>query len=169
MSSAIDPEDHRDAVGTTQTDRIGTITRRDARRYARAVEDDHPLFTDVEHARKRGYDDIVVPPNFLSAIIGRGTGGPAGTLREDGVDPGVLPIDLPETATLLGGGQDLTFHRYVTAGETITVEETFAGISQKESSKMGTLTFLERHMEFVDGNGDPVVECDETFIVGDRP
>lgn len=168
MSSEIDPDDYSDQLGTTETWEYGILTRRDARRYARSVEDENPLFHDVEYAREHGYDDIVVPPNFLSAIIDPTEGCPAEELREDGLDPNHFHIDMPSEAILMGGGQDLTIHRYATAGSTLTIEETFDDIYQRESESMGVLTFIEQSSEyFLEGN-EPVLRCEETVIVGDR-
>lgn len=173
MSALIDPEAYEDAIGTVDSYDVGLVTRQDARRYARAVEDDNPLFHNVDYARERGYDDVVVPPNYLSAIIEPGEGVPDATLREDGLDPTRFPFPMPETAVLMGGGQDLTFDRYVVAGEYVTVEDEFTALYQKESSAMGTLTFMERTNEyFVEHDGsdgrERVVRCEETVIVGDR-
>lgn len=168
MSSQIDPDDYEGRIGTTETHDIGTVTRRDVRRYARAVEDDNPLFRDAEHARRLGYDDVVVPPNYLPAIIERDEGVPADELREDGVDPKRFPIDLPPEAVLMGGGQELSFERYVTVGDSIHVEETLTDIYQRESSSMGTLTFLDRTAVYFDEDDERVLTCEETVIIGDR-
>jgi acyl dehydratase len=171
VSDLIDPEMHRDRIGTVETYDIGLVTRQDARRYARAVEDDNPLFHDVAYARERGYDDLVVPPNYLSAIIEPGEGVPEAELREDGLDPTRFPFPMPETAVLMGGGQALEFDRYVLAGEYVTVEDEFTDLYQKESGTMGTLTFMERTSEYfveTDTESERVVHCDETVIIGDR-
>ena len=171
MSSQIDPEAYSDRLGTVEEYDIGLITRQDARRYARAVEDENPLFHDVEYARERGYEDVVVPPNYLSAIIEPGEGVPESELREDGLDPTRFPFPMPETAVLMGGGQDLSFDRYVVAGEYVTVEDAFTDLYQKESETMGTLTFMERTSEYfvnLDGTNERVLRCDERVIIGDR-
>lgn len=168
MTSEIDPSAHEDRIGRTETYDIGRVTGLMARRYARAVEDDNPLFHDREYARKQGYDDIVVPPNFLSAIIDHTEGPPSDQLREDGLDPSRFPIELPPEAILMGGGQDLTIHRYVTAGESISVEETVTDMYQRESERMGTLTFIEQTAEYYGDEDDHVLTCDKTMIVGDR-
>lgn len=167
MSSQIDVSDHQDAVGRTEEYDIGTITRREIRRYARAVEDENPLFHDVDYARERGYDDLVVPPNFIPAIIDPGAGAPSDELREDGLDPTRYPIEVPPKATMIGGGQTLTFHRYVTAGESIRVEETFTDLYQKEGSTMGTMTFIELDTTYF-SDDEPVIRCEKTTIVADR-
>lgn len=168
MSSEIDPDEHEHRIGAVETYDLGRITRRDVRRYARAVEDDNPLFTDLEYALEHGYDDLVVPPNYLSAIIERGAGRPSDRLREDGIDPQRFPFELPPTAVLMGGGQELTIDRYAVAGEEITAEETFLDIYQRESDSMGTLTFLERETEYFESEGDRVLHTTSTTIVGDR-
>lgn len=167
MSSKLDPEAYRDRIGTTETFDIGTIARRTAKRYARAVEDDNPLFHDVEYAREQGYDDVVVPPNYLSAIIDHTEGPPTSALREDGLDPTAFPIELPAEAILMGGGQSLTIDRYVTAGESVRAESTLTDISQREGGTMGTLTFIEEDLEYFVGE-ERVLRCEATMIVGDR-
>jgi len=168
MSSQIDVEDHQDAVGTTRTIKMGEITRLQARRYARAIEDENPLFHDVEYARQHGYDDIVVPPNFVPAIIDPTVGVPADQLREDGLDPSQYPIEVPPKAAMIGGGQTLTFDRYVTAGVSIRAEETLEDLYQKEGSSMGTLTFMERRVEYFADGDERVLTCEKTSIVADR-
>lgn len=171
MSSQVDPGAYQDRIGTVETYEIGTIRRVDARRYARAVEDDNPLFHDLEYARSQGYDDIVVPPNYPPAIIDREEGEPSSELREDGISSTFFPVPIPATAVLMGGGQELAFDRYIVAGEFVTVEETFTDLYQKTSDVMGTLTFIELTSEFfVEGDGEKewVIQLDERYIVGDR-
>ncbi|WP_227378144.1 FAS1-like dehydratase domain-containing protein [Haladaptatus halobius] len=168
MSSEIDLAAHEDDIGRTETYDIGRVTPLMARRYARAVEDDNPLFHDEAVARERGYDNVIVPPNFLSAIIDPTEGAPADQLREDGLNPQRFPIELPPEAILMGGGQDLSIHRYVTAGEYVSVEETLTDVYQRDSEQMGTLTFIEQTAEYYGDDDDHVLTCDKTMIVGDR-
>ncbi len=167
MSSQITVSDYEDRLGRTERYDIGVITRRDVRRYARAVEDDNPLFTDLEHAREHGFDDLVVPPNYVSAIIDPSEGTPSDRLREDGLDPTRYPIEMPADAAMIGGGQRLEFDRYLTAGERVTAEETFADLYQREGSTMGTLTFLETDTEYFVGD-ERVIRCEKTTIAADR-
>lgn len=168
MTSEIDPTAYEDVVGETQTHDIGRVSRTDIRHYARAVEDDNPLFDDVSYARDHGYDDLVVPPNYLSAIIEYGKGAPTDDLREDGTVRGSHFVTVPEKAIRVGGGQSNEFDRYATAGESFTVTETFNDIYQKEGSALGVLTFLETIAEYVSDEGDRVLRTTKTTIVADR-
>lgn len=168
MTERIDPDEHRDHIGTSRTENLGTITRREVRRYARAVEDDNPLFTDVEYARSKGYDDLVIPPNMLSSIVEPGAGAPVSELGEGGmISTGGVEPDFPEGLTSMAGDREMTFHRYATAGDTITKTTTFDDIYQKESSSMGTLTFTAFLEEYVDAAGEPVVTNRWTRIRAD--
>lgn len=169
MSGLIDPSEYRKRIGKEETHEIGCIRRIDAQRYARAVEDENPLFHDVEFAREQGYDDIVVPPNYPPAIIERDEGVPTEELRDDGVDREFFPIPIPDSATLMGGGQYLSIDRYIVAGEYVTAERKFTDLYQRESKDMGTLTFMEFSNDYFAGKGtERVLQCEETFIVGDR-
>jgi len=167
MSSRIDVGEYSDRVGTTTTVDFGEVTRREVRRYARAVEDNNPLFHNLAHARSEGFDDLVVPPNYLPAIVTYDEGAPAVELREDGLDPNHYPIEVPPKAAMIGGGQTLTFERYVTAGEHVRVEDTFVDLFQKEGETRGTLTFLESEVNFL-ASDEKVIECEKTTIVTDR-
>lgn len=171
MSNQINPEEHRDLIGSVELFDIGLIRRLDAQRYARAVEDDNPLFHDVEYAQEQGFDDVVVPPNYPPAIIERDEGVPANDLREDGINREYFPIPIPDTATLMGGGQRLFINRYVVAGERVTAEREFTDLYQRESDTMGILTFMEFSSDYfthVGEESDQVLKCEETFIVGER-
>lgn len=168
MSSDIDPAAYDDDIGSVEIQEYGRISRRQVRRYARAVGDENELYLDVDAARERGYDDLVVPPNFLPAVIEPQGGAPTENLRRDGLDPAILPITLPESAILMGGGQDITVDRYLTAGEAVTERETFTDIYQKDAD-FGVLTFVERFLEYVGDGTDPAIECTSTIIVGDAP
>lgn len=171
MTRLIEPDEFSGKLGETRTYDIGLVRRLDAQRYARAVEDENPLFHDPAYAREQGFDDVVVPPNYPPAIIERGEGEPATELREDGVAKAFFPIPIPDEAVLMGGGQDLLFDRYFTAGSFLTVEETFVDLYQKESDSMGVLTFIELSSDFLvetDTDRGRVIHCDERYIVGDR-
>lgn len=172
MSSEIEPASHRERLGTIETYDIGPIRRLDAKRYARAVEDENPLFHSIDYAKEQGFDDVVVPPNYVPAIIETGEGAPAETLRQDGIDPDLFPVPIPDKAGLMGGGQELTIDRYIVAGEYITAKKEFSDIYQRESNDMGTLTFIEMRTNFFvqgDGERERVLRREETFILGDRP
>lgn len=149
MSELINPEEYQDHLGTTETDDLGEITRKEVRRYARAVEDQNPLFWDVEYARKHGYDDLVIPPNMPPSLLEVGAGTPADDLQEDGLPPslGVDP-EFPDQVLTMKGERELTFHQYATAGDRITCESTFRDIYQKQGSSAGTLTFTVATEEY---------------------
>lgn len=167
MSSEIEIKDYKHKIGDVSEYEIGKITRQQVRRYARAIEDDNPLFQDVDYAVSMGFDDLVIPPNFLPAIIDPKEGAPADELREDGLDPSRYPVDIPSKATIVGGGQSEIFNQYLTVGESITVRETFENIYAKDGST-GKLTFLEVKLEFSTSEVKCAIECERTTIIADR-
>jgi len=149
MSELIDPVEYQDYLGTTETDDLGEITRKEVRRYARAVEDDNPLFWDVEYARSQGHDDLVIPPNMAPSILEVGAGTPADDLRDDGLPPSLgIDPEFPEAVQTIKGERELTFHQYATAGDRFVRESTFQDIYQKQGSSTGTLTFTVATEEY---------------------
>jgi len=149
MSELIDPEEYQEYLGTTETDDLGKITRKEIRRYARAVEDDNPLFWDVEHARNQGYDDLVIPPNMPPSILEVGAGTPADDLQKDGLPPSLgIDPELPDPVLTMKGERELTFHQYATAGDNIARKSTFQDIYQKQGASAGVLTFTVATEEY---------------------
>lgn len=167
MSDLIDPADYQDELGTRETTAIGPITRREIRRYARAVEDDNLLFWDVDYAREQGYDDLVVPPNMPPSLLEAGAGTPAEDLRDDGLPPsvGVEPEFPPDVRTMKGERQ-LTFHQYATAGDEFVRRSRFDDIYQKEGASRGTLTFTVTTETYV-VDAEVIVTNEQTHIHDD--
>lgn len=149
MSELINPAEYQDYLGTTETDDLGKITRKEVRRYARAVEDGNPLFWDVEYARSQGHDDLVIPPNMPPSILEVGAGTPADDLRDDGLPPSLgIDPEFHDAVHTMKGERELTFHQYATAGDRFIRESTFQDIYQKQGSSTGTLTFTVATEEY---------------------
>jgi acyl dehydratase len=105
------------------------ITRNDIRRFAAAIGDDNPLYTDRKAAQAAGYPDVIAPPTFLiSASTG---GGEGGFIREP-----ELGLNF---AMVVHGEQSFTFSRPVQAGDVLTMEQRIADITAKGSNELMTL------------------------------
>ena len=105
------------------------ITRNDIRRFAAAIGDSNPLYTDREAAKAAGYTDVIAPPTFLiSASTG---GGDGGFIR----DPD-LNLNF---AMVVHGEETFAFTRPVVAGDVLTMEQRVEDITAKGSNELLTL------------------------------
>jgi acyl dehydratase len=151
-------------VGTHGPETQGRVWSRDFRRFAIAVDDLDPIYFDDDAARAAGYPASVAPPVFLSATMDFGHGPALANLRPDGTGAdrtSWLPL---EGFRLMGGGQDLAFHRPVLDGTEVRVRSTLESVAEKEG-RSGPFLLLGLRTTYRDGSDQPLVECDDTIIV----
>jgi len=58
-------EDLINAIGTESSPLENDIEKGAIRRFAEAIEDSNPIYTDENYAKKLNYRNIVAPPTFL--------------------------------------------------------------------------------------------------------
>lgn len=151
-------------VGTHGPETRARVWSRDFRRFAIAVDDLDPIYFDDDAARAAGYPASVAPPVFLSATMDFGHGPALANLRPDGTGAdrtSWLPL---EGFRLMGGGQDLAFHRPVLEGTEVRVRSTLESVTEKEG-RSGSFLLLGLKTIYRDENGEALVECEDTIIV----
>jgi acyl dehydratase len=101
---------NRDYIGhTIEADGTFEVSREHIRRFAQAIGDTNPLYTDPEAAKAAGYRDVIAPPTFLTTVGMSLGNGPIG-------DPG---LGL-EYALVVHGEQRFVHHRPVHPGDVLT-------------------------------------------------
>ena len=150
-------------LGKTRRIPIGVINRRDFERFAAAVDDPNQLFFDDAFARAHGYSGAIAPPLYLSSVLGWESGPPQDSLRPDGIpshDAMAVPVgDL----RLMGGGQELEFHRPVTAAIEVVIEFSVINVELKQG-RSGPLLVVQLQKKFLTSDDAPLVTCRENFI-----
>ena len=125
------------------------ITRNDIRRFAAAIGDDNPLYTDREAAKAAGYTDVIAPPTFL---ISASTGGGAGGF--------ILEPELGlNFAMVVHGEQAFAFSRPVQAGDVLTLEQRISDILAKGANELMTLV-----TEVTSDSGEHVATITNTIV-----
>ncbi|MFT4286989.1 MaoC family dehydratase N-terminal domain-containing protein [Nocardioides sp.] len=141
----------RDAVGRTTHVELGAVRELDLDRFDAAVSGGVP-------------DDIagLASPLFLSSVLAWGGGPAERDLLPDGnaADP-FSGVDLAGLR-LMGGGQELTFHRDVVAGVPLRLEVRIAEVELKET-RSGRLLVLTVERRYLDDQG-LLTECRERFL-----
>jgi acyl dehydratase len=105
------------------------VTRGDIKRFAAAIGDTNPAYTDREAAKALGYTDVIAPPTFLiSASTGGGGGGFV-------LDP-ELGLNF---AMVVHGEERFEFARPVQAGDVLELTQRISDIQDKGSNELLTL------------------------------
>jgi hypothetical protein len=141
----------RQAVGTTSRTELGEIRELDFGRFDAAVSGSVS-------------DDIagLASPMHLSSVLAWGSGPRETDLLPDGNAPD--PFSGVDVAglRLMGGGQELVFHRDLRPGVPVALEVTIADAELKEG-KSGQLLVLTVERRYYDAEG-LLTECRERFL-----
>lgn len=110
----------------------GTITAKEAQRFALASDDLNPLYFDEEAAHAAGYRTTLVPPVFLAWALAPAR--PVAETREDGLYRGGGRRVTLNVRRVMFGGEDWEFLEPVFADDTITSETRLKSLDEKEGS-----------------------------------
>lgn len=152
-------------VGESSTTDLGVLDRVQIQRYALTVGLGNPIHRDVDAARAAGYDDIVAPPNFLSAMFEWGPGTPEHDLQPDGTPPGDM-----ETSSLrgMGAGEELEILNPVIAGQHLQLEESLEAVVAK-ATRGGPCVFVTTALTFSTTDGTVLNRNKRTVVLRDLP
>lgn len=139
------------AVGTSTRTELDAVHVRDLARYDVAVTGSLP-----------DHSGDLATPLYLTSVLAWGAGPEEADLLPDGnaADP-FAGFDVAGLR-LMGGGQQLTFHRDLEPGRPITLEVALASADLKEVGS-GRLLVLVVNRRYTDDQG-LLVECKETFL-----
>ena len=121
----------RNAVGIQSEPVINDVEKGAVTRFAEAIGDDNPLYTDEVAARRSRFGGIIAPPTFLRSM--------KGTIIK-------LETDMPFDRRL-DGGSDWEYFEPVRPRDRITVTSKLADIFEREG-RMGRMVFLIREVSY---------------------
>lgn len=148
--------DIRGRIGSTERTDLGEITELHIRRYALAIGEDEPEYTES--------GQVVAPPNMLPSIIEWGVGHPESSLNRDGTTGEHLHgVDTSQVRTM-GGGETMTFHRPVVAGVRVTQTTTLVDATWREG-RSGPMIIVSYRNEYHDEHGTGLMTCDRTMLL----
>jgi acyl dehydratase len=126
------------------------VERTRLQRFAKAIGETGPVYTDPVRARAAGYPDLLAPPTFLFCA------------ELDSGEAFKLVDDLGAAAErLLHGAQTFTYHAPVCAGDTVTVCSIVTDIYEK---KEGALEFVIKDSRVVNQHDELVAEMRTVMI-----
>jgi acyl dehydratase len=156
-------EEVKRGIGKTTRLKLGVVRQREFQRFAVASGDHNPLYFDDNFAKSAGYPCASAPALFLSSVLGWEAGPHEELLRPDGTagqEVALLPI---AGLRLMGGGQDLEFHRPVTDGMEVTMELGTESVELKQG-RSGPFLVITLSRKYLDQEQRPLVTCRESFI-----
>jgi acyl dehydratase len=155
------PDETRALIGTVTGQPVtGTITKKDAQRYAQAVDDLNPLYFDEEIARANGYRGLLAPPTFLAHVVVQGR--PLSDLREDGLFRGGARLAL-RVKRVMFGGEEWDFLAPVYVGDTITAETRLKSMEEKDGSS-GRFVLTTNETTYTNQDGEVVARARQKSI-----
>lgn len=113
------------------------VTDRDIRRFAQAIDDPNPLYSDPEFAKDSHYQSIIAPPLLCQMFAY--TDAPESELKQDG-SPKEIDVPLP-TTRVLGGGSSFEIGEPIRIGDEIKAVKKITDIYRKQG-RSGELYFV---------------------------
>jgi acyl dehydratase len=135
------------------------VTRKDIRRFAQAIGEEHPVYYDEDYAKNTQYGTIVAPPLFCQMFTFEDV--PANRLPNDG-SPVEIDVPVPAHRTV-GGGSTYEIFQRVKVGDTITVKSALKDVFTKEG-RSGRLYFIIVETEFFNQKDELVAKETATYI-----
>lgn len=147
-------------IGQRSRHYLGVVDALLIRRYAVAIDDPNPLYHDADAARAAGYDNIVAPPNLLSAIVDWSAGAFDQELKADGT----IGMGDTDGLRIMGAGEEMEFLKPVVAGSRVFAED-FVERVEVKSGRSGPLVFVTLAHDIVDENNDAFNRNHRTVMV----
>jgi acyl dehydratase len=113
------------------------VTDRDIRRFAQAIDDPNPMYSDPDHAQHSRYQAIIAPPLLCQMFAY--SDAPEGELKADG-SPKEIDVPLP-TTRVLGGGSSFDIGEPIRIGDEIKAIKKITNIYRKKG-RSGELYFV---------------------------
>jgi acyl dehydratase len=152
-------------VGVEHTEELGEISPILVKRFAAAIGEQNPLYTDSAHARALGYADVIAPPNFLTAVITWSPGAPYEQLRTDGTEADThLPGVPAQGVRIMGGGEEMTFVKPVVAGTVVMRTTVLLDVTER-TSRQGPMLIARYQDTYADTSGDCLLRSVRTVLL----
>jgi len=122
----------RAAINVESEPNVNEVEKGAIIKFARAIGDSNPLFTDEEAARNSRYGGLIAPPTFLRSLT-------SGPLKAQ--------VESPYSANL-DGGSEWQYFEPVRAGDRITVTTYIDDMFEREG-RLGNMLFIVRETKYV--------------------
>jgi len=154
------PDEAKQFIGRTDPPIVRRVEKGAIKRYAEAVGNDNPLYTDEEYAGRSRYRSIIAPPGFF----GWPTKTPSScTGLADIVGELQAALARGGFPRILDGGISYDFFVPVRAGDVLVASPKVTGLSEKEG-KGGNMIICNFETTYTNQDGNLVAKANQTFI-----
>ena len=120
------------AIGTESSPVTCDVELGSIIKFARAIGDPSPLFSDEISSRNSRYGGVVAPPTFLRSLP---------------VNSFIPPLESPFTRRL-DGGSHWDYFEPIRSGDRITITQKLTDVSQRDG-RLGPMLFMTREIRYV--------------------
>lgn len=168
MDGSVITDEMRSLVGTWQGEPYtgGEVHLEDIRKFAGAVGDNNPLWSDVDYAATTKWGGVIAPPTFVDRFT------PFYVLGDDN-EQGYLGGPMPAPRPFRHGfsaGDEYECLRPVRPGDVITATTTIADMFEKQSRPgIGRMLFIRYDKTYRNQRNDVVAICRWTSVGFEGP
>jgi acyl dehydratase len=138
----------RSALGVESVPVSYDVEKGAMRKFAEAIGDDDPIYSDEQAAQAAGFKTIVATPTFLC------------TFRAQ-----ELPdLKIQFGRVRLNGGNEYEYYQPIYAGDTITLTAKYSDVSER-SGRTGSMVFVITELTFKNQHGEVVAKGRNTGIM----
>lgn len=150
------PEELKQYVGKIDPPHVREVEQGAIRRYADAVGNGNPLYSDVEYACASAYGTIIAPPGFFGWAA-------SAAPQSEGIIGLMTALINAGYYRILDGGMSYEFFLPVRVGDTLVASPRVKDVTAKEG-KSGVMMVCEFETTYLNQNGDLVAKASQTLI-----
>ena len=150
------PEELKQYIGKVDPPHVREVEKGAIRRYAEAVGNDNPLYSDEEYAKKSRYGSIIATPGFFGWSV-------KPVSSSEGIVGLMTALINGGFYRILDGGISYEFYLPVRAGDTLVASPKVKDVTSKEG-KTGTMILCHFETTYLNQNGDMVAKAYQTLI-----
>lgn len=140
MTESVITQEMEDAIGVESKPITYSIEKNAIMRFAQAIGDTNPIFSNEEAARDTPYKGMVAPPTFLRSIAH----------VEDTNEP-EKTIKSPYSANV-DAGSEWEYFEPIHVGDTITSTTYLSKLEEKQGGKFGNMLIMTRETKYINQN-----------------
>jgi acyl dehydratase len=150
------PDELKQYIGKIDAPHVREVERGAIRRYADAVGNPNPLYSDIEYASESRYGTIIAPPGFFGWAS-------ASVAQSEGIIGLMTALINAGYYRILDGGMSYEFFLPVRADDTLIASPKVKDVKAKEG-KSGVMMVCEFETTYLNQNGDIVAKASQTLI-----
>ncbi|MBU1670234.1 MAG: MaoC family dehydratase N-terminal domain-containing protein [Actinobacteria bacterium] len=132
------------------------VERGKIKEFARALGDRNPIYTDIEVARRVGFEAVPAPPTYTASFMHQ--------VPDENFLLNLMAEMEIDVARSVHGESEYEYIRPIEAGDVLTVTMTVKDIQKKEGRRGGAMTLITTEATYANQDGEVVQKDRMVFI-----